>query len=174
MEKKRKRGRPELEIAVRESVEELKEKYRDSKCKVESRRIQVVWWLAEGKSRKEVVELSGYSKRQLIAIINRYKEGGLKELRDKRGEGKGAKKLLSDEEMLLFGQIVRKDYEKGVIWNGKKVVEWVKEELGKEIYVSRGYEMLGAIGFSVQRVRPRHVKGDKEKQEGFKKNLLRR
>jgi len=174
MEAKRKRGRPELKVEVKESIEELKERYRKSKCKVESRRIQVVMWLGEGKSRKEVIELSGYNRVEVVKIIKRYNEGGIKELRDKRQEGKGAERLISDEEMLLFAQVVRRDYEEGILWNGKKVVGWVKEELGKELYVSRGYEMLGAIGFSVQRVRPRHVKGDKEKQEGFKKNFLRR
>lgn len=71
--------------------------------------------------------------------------------------------------MLLLAQTIRKDYALGKLWNGRKVVAWVKEELGKEIHEQRAYEALAAINFSLQAPRPRHAKADPIAQEDFKK-----
>jgi transposase len=81
--------------------------------------------------------------------------------------------LLSDAEMLRLAQVVRKDYARDVIWNGTRVSEWIKEELGKEVYPQRAYEYLSAIAMSQQVPRPRHRKADEIAQEVFKKNSSR-
>lgn len=156
-------------FVAKHSLLELKRRYRRSTCPVERRRMQAIWWLTEGKSRKEVMELSAYSKVSLIEIIRRYEADGLEGLRDLRHSNPGAPPLLSDEELLLLAQEVRKDYAKGVLWNGNKVVEWAKEVLEKEIYRQRAFEYLSQIGFSKQSPRRRHKKADKVAQEEYKK-----
>jgi len=77
--------------------------------------------------------------------------------------------LLSDPELLLLAQWVHQDYAQGVVWNGAKVVSWLKEELGKEVRDRRAYEYLKAMGFSTQSPRPAHAKADPVAQEVFKK-----
>ena len=165
-----KTGRPSLEVAEHDSVEKLKEAYRGSNCSVERRRIQAIWQLRLGKSRVEVCEVTAFHKGTLVKIIKLYNEGGLSGLRDRRQGNSGRSPLLTDQEMLLLGQCVRKDYEQGIYWNGRKVVAWIREELGKEVYEQRAYEYLKAIGMSRQRPRPHHVKTDPVEQERFKKN----
>jgi hypothetical protein len=49
------------------------------------------------------------------------------------------------------------------------VQQWIKTTLGKELYLSRAYEFLDAIGFSQQTARPRHVEADDAAQDEFKK-----
>lgn len=164
-------GRPALKLKVQHTVLELKEHFKRCTCAVERRRTQVIWWLTEERSRDEVMELSAYANVSIVAIIKRYNEQGLEGLKDQRHSNPGAPTLLSDEEMLQLAQVIRKDYRQGIVWNGAKVVRWLKEELGKEVHVSRAYEYLSAIGFSPQAPRPAHAKADPVEQERFKKNL---
>lgn len=164
-------GRPALEINKQHSVEELKAHYRRCSCAVERRRTQAVWWLVEGRSRQEVLDLSAYSNSSLVEVIRRYNEQGLVGLKDKRHENPGAPSLLSDEELLLLAQVVRKDYAKGIVWDGAKVVQWLHRELDKDLHISRAYEALAKIGFSPQLPRPTHSKANVAEQERFKKNL---
>lgn len=165
------KGRPRIELKAQHTVEELRRHYQKVSCAVERRRTQVIWWLVEGKNPEEVLELSAYSAKNLVDIIRRYNQKGLEGLKDGRHENPGAPTLLSDAEMLLLAQNVRKDYRKGVMWKGKQVVDWVKEELGKEIQEQRAYEFLRDIAFTLQQPRPAHAKGDPIAQEEFKKNL---
>ena len=122
----RKRGRPEIALKIQDSEELLFAAYKASKCVVEQRRIQAVMWLRSGKSRKEVMTLSGYSRSVMLSIIKNYNRAGLSGLLDKRHENAGRPKLLNDQEILLLAQNVRKDYEQGVYWQGSKVVKWLK------------------------------------------------
>lgn len=162
-------GRPPIELKAQHSVEEFKEHFRGCTCAVERRRVQVVWWLREGRNRKEVMTLSAYSSFSVREIIKRYNEHGLEGLKDRRHENPGAPRLLSDEELLLLAQVLRKDYAEGKVWDGRKVVAWVRQELGKEVYLSRAYEYFAVTGFSLQAPRPAHVKADLVEQEHFKK-----
>ena len=162
-------GRPGIALKAQHRVEELKHHFRTCSCAVERRRTQVLWWLLEGRSRKEVMELSAYSEFSVRDIIKRYNEQGLAGIKDRRHENPGAPSLLSDEGLLLLAQVVRKDYEQGIVWDGAKVVSWLKDELGKEVYLARAYEALAAIGFSPQVPRPAHSKADPLEQERFKK-----
>ncbi len=164
-----KSGRPAKELKAQHSVEELKKHFRGCTCAVERRRVQTVWWLCEGRNREEVMALSAYSSFSVREIIKRYNEQGLAGLKDRRHENPGAPSLLSDEELLLLAQVVRKDYAEGKVWNGCKVVDWLRAVFAKEVHISRAYEYLAAIGFSLQAPRPAHVKADLAEQERFKK-----
>ncbi len=61
---KAKVGRRAIELKLQHSIEELKEHYRRCTCAVERRRTQVIWWLAQGLEREQVLELSAYSQPQ--------------------------------------------------------------------------------------------------------------
>jgi transposase len=168
---KAKVGRRPTELKLRHSVEELKEHFRRCTCAVERRRPQLIWWLAQGMERKQVLALSAYSEVSLWKLVGRYNEEGLAGLRDRRHTNPGAPTLLGDADMLLLAKNVRKDYAESKVWNAAKVVRWLKQELGKEVHERRAYEYLAAIGFSAQEPRPAHAKADPMEQERFKKRL---
>lgn len=163
-------GRPSIKVEEHDSVPTLRKAYQKSRCAVERRRIQAIWFLRKGKSRAEVSELTGCNNAQLVLVIKRYNEAGLEGLKDQRHKNPGRTPLLSDAEILQLAQCVRKDYEQGIYWQGKKVVKWIDEELGKEVHEQRAYEYLKTIGMSRQRPRPHHAKADPVEQERFKKN----
>nr|WP_255639495.1 winged helix-turn-helix domain-containing protein [Deinococcus betulae] len=146
------------------------QQYQASMCAVERRRLQVMALLAEGRSRAEVLTITRYSVPRLVDLIHRYHAQGLEGLRDRRHRNSGAPTLLTDAELLLLAQTIRADYTEGLVWNGPKVQQWIKTTLGKELYVSRAYEFLDAIGFSQQTARPRHVEADDAAQDKFKKH----
>jgi transposase len=156
-------------VEWKDSAKEIWEAYKKSTCAVERRRLQVLALLREGKKKSEVLAVTQYSSPHYSKVLHLYQAGGLRALQDGRRNNPGAPPLLSDEELLLLAQSIRDDYQKGDIWNGARVQQWVKEELGKDIYIARAYEFLHAIQFSQQEVRPQHANVDLAAQETFKK-----
>ena len=90
-------------------------------------------------------------------------------LKDQRHGNRDAPTLLSDADLLLLAQTIRADVAEGGVWNGRRVQEWVKTTLQKDLYLGRCYEFLDVVGYSQQVPRPRHVEADQECQEDFKK-----
>lgn len=135
---------------------------------MERRRAQFFALLAEGKTESECLDITKYSVRTAREIIVRYHELGLAGLKDGRHDNKGAPTILTAAEQQELAAQVRKDFDQGIVWDGKKTQAWVKERFGKEVYMGRTYEFLRAAGFSPQKPRPSHVKGNPEEQEAFK------
>jgi transposase len=166
-------GRAAIALKVQDNEDALKRAYQRSTCAVERRRLQVIRLMKRGKSRQEVKEETAYSDLSIREVVQRYNEAGLAGLKDKRHENPGAPPLLSDEQLLRLAQVVRKDYAKGVLWNGLKVMNWLKAEYQVEVYPQRAYEYLTQISMSQQVPRPRHRKADEIAQDTFKKNATR-
>jgi transposase len=63
----------------------------------------------------------------------------------------------------------------GGLWTGPKVARWMASELGlAAVLPQRGWEALKAIGWSVQKPRPRHpASATPEEREAFKKSWNR-
>ena len=91
-------------------------------------------------------------------------------LKDGRRHNRGAPPVLTADEQQELAARLHADFAEGIVWDGKKLQRWVKERFGKDIYLARSYELLHKAGFSLQKPRPRHVKGDQAAQEAFKKN----
>jgi transposase len=164
-------GRPGIQVRTQHSDKELKAAYQRSTCAVERRRLQVIRLMQEGRERREVKKITAYSDLSIRKVVQRYNEAGLAGLSDQRHENPGAPPLLSDAEILRLAQVIRKDYAKGIVWNGRKVNQWLKQALDKDVHPQRAYEYLASISFSQQMPRPRHRKADEVEQEVFKKNL---
>ncbi len=115
-----------------------------------------------------MLPITRYSYQGADKIVDAYLAHGLESINDQRHGNRGAPTLLSDAELLLLAQSMRADIADGGVWSGR-VQEWVKTTLHKELYLSRCYELLDAVGYSRQVPRPRHVEADQERQEDFKK-----
>ena len=157
-----------VQVVLQHSIEELWNAYCQSKDAVERRRIQLIAFLAEDKTREEAMELTHYSLMSAIKCIKLYNEAGIVGLRDRRTEGKGAPKLLDQVETQKLIQAIQEGYQGGKEWSGAAVQAWVKENFQLEIYHGRAYEYLAAAGFSRKRPRPLHVRGDEAVKEAFK------
>jgi transposase len=158
-----------IPLKLQHSVEELRSYYRASSDAVERRRIQVIWFLAEGGSRGEVSKLTAYNRISICEVVKRYNSEGLLGLRDRRHENPGCPPLLSEEERAQLFTAMQNESEEAGVWSAVKIQNWVKEHLGKEVYLQRAYELLDTLGFSLQSPRPQHAKADLERQDAFKK-----
>lgn len=142
--------------------------YRVSTCAVERRRAQFFALLAEGRTEGDVMDITRYAVRSARYVIDRYHRLGLKGLQDGRQDNQGAPKVLTAQEQHILAAQLHADFKQGVVWEGKRLQGWIKEQFGKEVYLGRTYEFMRAAGFSPQKPRPQHVKGDEAAKEAFK------
>jgi len=142
--------------------------YHASRSAVERRRAQFFALLAEGRSEEDVLAITRYSVRAARKIVERYHTLGLDGLSDGRAHNQGAPPVLSADEQQGLAARLEADFEQGIVWEGKRLQQWIKEQFGKEVYLSRSYEFMRAAGFSPRQFRPQHVKGDPVAQEAFR------
>jgi transposase len=162
-------GRPPVTLQIQHPLSELKRHYQNTTNAVERRRAHVIWLLASGKPRCDVIQLTAYSLPSVLDAIHRYNKTGLDGLKDRRETNPGAPTLLSDAELLLLAQTIRHDFEQGIVWRGADVQAWIETTLGQTVHYQRAYELLEAIGFSLQVPRPRHIKSSDAARADFKK-----
>src|SRR5215210_2912051 len=87
-----------LELSPHGSTEELEYRYRRARDPVERSHHQIIWLLSEGRTTKEVSEVTGYSVGWVRNIACRHNERGVEGLGDRRHGNPGAKeRALLDE-----------------------------------------------------------------------------
>jgi transposase len=153
---------------------ELENRYRKAKDPVLRSHYQIVWLISEGKTTREVMEVTGYSRGWIQSLARRYNDRGPKALGDRRHRNPGAKEraLLTAEQQEELREALRKPPPDGGMWNSPKVGEWIEDKTGKNVASKkqRGWEYLRKLGNSPKVPRPRHKKADKPEQEAFKKS----
>lgn len=142
--------------------------YRASTCAVERRRAQFFALLAEGHPLRDVLKLTRCTVPAAHLIVKRYHDLGLAGLQDGRRQNRGAPRVLTASEQQTLAARLQKDFEQGIVWDGKQVQAWIQHEFGKEVYLGRTYEFMRAAGLSPQKPRPQHVNGDQIAKEAFK------
>lgn len=162
-----------LELSPHASTQELERRYRKAKDPVERSHHQIVWLLSEGRTTKEVCEVTGYSPGWVRRIARRYNERGLEGLGDRRHGNPGAReRALLDEEgqAELRESLLAGPPPGGGMWSGPKVARWIERRNGlKKVHVQRGFEYLRKVGMSPQVPRPASTRSDPEEREAFKK-----
>ena len=151
------------------STEELGQRYRAARDRVERSHLQVVWLVRQGRSGREVARIMGYSERWVAEIVRRYDEDGPKGLADRRHGNAGARPLLDQAQREELIEALRGAPPQGGLWTGPKVAAWIAVATGQEIHPQRGWDYLRKLGFTLKRPRPRHAKADAEAQAAFKK-----
>jgi len=164
-----------LELSPHASTEELEHRYRKAKDPVERSHRQIVWLLSEGRTTREVCEVTGYSPGWVRQIARRYNERGVEGLGDRRHSNPGAReRALLDEEgqAELREALLEGPPPGGGMWSGPKVARWIEQRNGLEkVHVQRGFEYLRKVGMSPQLPRPSNAQGaNASEQEAFKKS----
>jgi transposase len=164
-----------LELSPHASTQELEHGYRKARDAVERSHRQIVWLLSEGRSTREVCEVTGYSPGWVRQIARRYNERGVEGLGDRRHGNPGAReRALLDEEgqAQLRAALLEGSPPGGGMWSGPKVARWIEQRTGLEkVHAQRGWEYLRKVGTSPQLPRPSNAQGaDSEEREAFKKS----
>jgi transposase len=140
-----------------------------------ARHFQTIWLLAKGHEIAEVSATVSFARRWVERLLARYNAHGPQALGDlRRRNGTSPTILRSDLLEKLKARLLEPPPDGG-LWTSPKVARWMAGELGlAEVLPQRGWEALKAIGWSVQKPRPRHpASAPPEEREAFKKSWLR-
>ena len=160
------------EVVAHLSLAELQAGYRTSGDAKLARHYQVIWLLAQGRSCAEVAQLTSLARRWVEQLVARYNQFGPSSLGDRR-RGNGAKATILTPKILdMLRERLKTPPDDGGIWTAKKVAAVMAAELGlAKVAEQRGWEALRAIGWTIQKPRPRHARAaGPEEQAEFKKS----
>ena len=152
-----------LKVNWQHSPEELERAYRqepDGKLKI---RIYALWKISEGNSAKSIAKSIGYSYNAVLIWLQRYRTQGLSGLKDK--EGRGRKRQISEEAIHELRALARQ----GELTTLQKSRILIESRYGINYSVSGLWRLFKRIGLSWKVPRPKHINGNVEEQEAFKK-----
>jgi len=157
------------------SLDELESRYRASSSVVESRHFQTIWLLAKGHTVHEVSQSMSFGERWIDQVRERYNVFGPDSLGDRRRGNGSEPGVLKPDLLERLRQRLPEPPPGGGRWTCKKVARWMADQLGLEkLSPTRGWEALKALGWSIQRPRPRNPKAATPlEQEAFKKKSPR-
>ena len=152
------------------SADELELRFRAADDVVERAHDQVIWLLAKGRTVGEAAEVVAMSERWVSKLAARYEREGADGLGDRRRRNRGARPLLSAEDLEALRERLRED--DGGTWSGPKVARWIAARLGLEhVHAPRGWEALKKLRWSIQSPRPRNPRAaGAEEEAAFKKS----
>jgi transposase len=147
------------EVAGHLSLAELQAGYRTSGDAKLARHYQVIWLLAQGRSCAEVAQLTSFARRWVEQLLARYNTFGPSSLGDRR-RGNGAKATILTPAVLdVVRERLKRPPDDGGLWTAKKVAAVMAAELGlAAVAEQRGWEALRALGWTIQKPRPRHAR----------------
>jgi transposase len=154
------------------SVEDLEEFYVTSSDVTASRHFQVIWLLARGHTVSQVAAMTAFGERWIEQLLARYNAEGPEGLGDLRRRNGTTPTILKPELLAKLRDRLRDPPQDGGLWSSGKVAAWMAEELGlASVAAQRGWEALKAIGWSIQKPRPKNPKSaTAEEAAAFKKS----
>ena len=159
-------------IASHLSAAELEARYETASRAIGKSHFHALWLLASGYRADQVARLLSFSTRWVRALVKRYNENGPEAVGDQRARNGTPARILTPEALEALKARVKTPPDDGGLWSGPKIARWLAKFHGsKSIHAQRGWDALVAIGYSIQKPRPRHpaAAGDAER-EVFKKN----
>src|SRR5215204_1321196 len=162
-------------VADHLSVSALEEKYRSCTDVTAARHVQTIWLLAKGHTIAEVAAAVSFARRWVERLLARYNAQGPQALGDLRRRNGTSPSVLRPDLLEKLKTRLREPPPDGGLWTSPKVAAWMAHELGlAAVLPQRGWEALKAIGWSVQKPRPRHpASATPEEREAFKKSWNR-
>jgi transposase len=154
------------------SVEELEEQYVGCHDATASRHFQVIWLLARGHTISQVSAMTAYGERWIEQLLARYNAAGPEALGDLRRCNGAPATILKPGLRDKLRRRLNEPPPDGGLWSSRKVADWMAAELGlKSVAPQRGWEALKAIGWSIQKPRPKNPKSaSPEEAAAFKKS----
>src|SRR5215210_7898671 len=152
-------------------VEDLEAGFRSARDPTAVRHFQVIWLLARGHTIADVAAVTSFVPRWIEQLLARYNAEGPEALGDLRRRNGGVSSVLRPALLERLRARLTQPPPDGGLWSSRKVAAWMAGELGlAAVLPQRGWEALKAIGWSVQKPRPRHpASATPEEREAFKK-----
>ena len=157
------------------SVSALEQQYRSCTDVTAARHVQTIWLLSKGHTIAEVAATVSFARRWVERLLARYNAQGPQALGDLRRRNGTSPSVLRPDLLEKLKDRLRAPPPDGGLWTSPKVAAWMASELGlAAVLPQRGWEALKAIGWSVQKPRPRHpASATPEEREVFKKSWSR-
>src|SRR4051794_34098007 len=152
------------------SYVDLEKQYRSCTDVTAARHLQAIWLLAKGHRIAEVAATVSYARQWVERLLARYNAEGLEALGDRRRRNGTSPSVLKPDLLDKLKDRLREPPPDGGLWTSPKVAAWMASELGlARVAPQRGGEALKAIGWSVQKPRPRHpASATPKEREAFK------
>jgi transposase len=125
--------------------------------------------VAQGRLTREIAAVTGDSPNRIGQLARRYNREGPAALGARRRARVGAVPLLDPAQQRELWAALPDPAPDGGLWSDPKVAAWIGGRLGRPVRAQRGWENLRKLGFTLQRPRPRHPKGDPAEQARFQR-----
>ena len=159
-------------VADHLSVADLERRFRGCPDPVEVRHVQVIWLLAQGHTIGSTSKVTSFGTRWIEQLLERYNACGPDALANGHRRNGLKPSLLTPEVLEAVRLRLAEPPPDGGLWSSRKVADVMAAHLGLErVLPQRGWEVLKALGWSLQRTRPKNPKSaTAEEAEAFKKS----
>jgi transposase len=164
-------GRP-LVVAWAEAdtVAALQQRFRRARDARSAQRLHALWLLREGQSVRGTAAVVAADERTVGVWLRWYRAGGVDELLQHRGVGKGRAALLTAAQQ----EALRAHLGTGAVYRALDAVAWVEQQY--QVTYTRGgmYSLLHRLTAHPKVPRPHNPKSTPEEQTAWKKGAPRR
>ena len=141
------------------SVADLEHRFRSCPDPVEARHVQVIWLLAQGHTVEATSKVTAFSTRWIEQLRERYNTSDADALANGRRRNGFKPSLLTPEVLEMVRGRLAEPPPDGGVWSSRKVADVTATHLGlKKVAPRRCWEALKAVGWSLQRPRPKNPK----------------
>src|SRR3954452_14596498 len=158
-------------VADHLSGEDLEARLRSAQDPTATRHVKVIWLLSRGHTIADVAAVTSFGPRWIEPLLARYQAHRPEARGDLRRRSVGGPRVLRPALLERLRTRWPQPPPDGGLWSSRKGAAWMAGELGlAAVFPQRGWEALKAIGWSVQKPRPRHpASATPEEREAFKK-----
>lgn len=150
---------------------QLGNRYRRTDRGIERSRWQILWLYSRNIPIYEIVEITGYNRSTISALIRAYNLQGEAAIHDRRQEN-GSKPALNEEQQKQLLEALSNTPLEGGFWSGAAVCRYVFKEFGIKISRVCACSYFKRLGYSLQKPRPKHLQSATlEEQAAFKKKV---
>ncbi|MEP0910618.1 helix-turn-helix domain-containing protein [Leptolyngbya sp. GB1-A1] len=142
---------PKVRLESYLTLEELKNRYKQTKDRIEARRWHLLLLVAQQWTIKQASELVGLNYDYAKTIVRRYNSEGPESVRNriKERQPPTPRSLLTPEQQQELRQVLQGTAPDGGSWSGPKVAQWIAEKTGRDrVWAQRGWEYLQRFGNS--------------------------
>ena len=157
--------RVEIAWEVEDTLEALRQRYRNEEEGEVRTRLQALWLLRTGWNLEQVAEVTGVHYRTVQRWVGWYRQGGTAEVCVHHGGGHGQPSWLTAEQEAA----VAEEAAKGAFTTAADVRRWVAEQFGVTYRLKGIYGLLRRVRCHPKVPQPIHIKANPEAQEAWKK-----